>query len=143
MCDGDGPSDLGPLGSERLLRPFLFLERLSPEARLLTWSCIGAVAGEGPWAQAFFGVAERATVEPPGQEELGVDNGSTPSRQLTWRKLVSLVRERVSLSLSLPPLGIRRHLLPWGPCPDPQRRNRGLISGLCKAQESDNPGCEP
>lgn len=100
MCDGDGPSDLGPLGSERLLRPFLFLERLSPEARLLTWSCIGAVAGEGPWAQAFFGVAERATVEPPGQEGLGVDSGPTPSRRLTWRRLVSLVRERVSLSPS-------------------------------------------
>lgn len=69
-CDRDGQSDLGLLQSELLLRPFLFLECLSPE---VSRSCVGAVAGEEPRAQVSFGAAERSTVEPPGQEGLDVD----------------------------------------------------------------------
>lgn len=46
MC-GDGYSDLGPLGSELLLRPFLFLECLSTEASGCSpGSVFGAVAEE-------------------------------------------------------------------------------------------------
>lgn len=39
-CDRDGQSDLGLLQSELLLRPFLFLECLSPEvSRSCVWGC--------------------------------------------------------------------------------------------------------
>lgn len=68
VCDGDGQSDLGPLGSE------LSLECLSPKAAgLLTWPCTWGCSWGGAWAQVSFGVAERFTVEPPGQEGLEVD----------------------------------------------------------------------
>lgn len=62
-------------GSELLLSAFVCLE-CQPRTEapgLLAWACVWGRSWEGPWAQLSFGVAERSTEEPSGQEGLDVD----------------------------------------------------------------------